>query len=203
MSPRSGGRSAPFSGRHADVIRRLEGRLEARRPLAGVEVRWAAPRSPGYPGWSFLDSTGCRGGEVVATNPNDWNASIIKEFRGNAGRVGGFFAGKPVLLLHHTGAKSGTLRVNPLMYRKEGDNYVVFASQGRAPNKPHWFHNLKANPVCRVEVGTEALEVTARVAEPEEREKIYARQAEEVPQFREHAQQTSRTIAVDVLEPEP
>ncbi len=91
----------------------------------------------------------------------------------------------------------------PRMYRKEGDNYVVFASKGGAPNNPDWFHNLKANPVCRVEVGTEALEVTARVAEPEEREKIYARQAEEFPQFGEYAQQTSRTIPVIVLEPKP
>ena len=137
----------------------------------------------------------------MATNPNDWNASIIKEFRRNAGQVGGFFAGKPVLLLHHTGAKSGTLRVNPLMYRKEGDNYVVFGSKGGAPTNPDWFHNLKANPTCKVEVGTESVEVTARVADPEEREKIYAKQTEEFPQFGEYAHQTKREIPVIVLEP--
>jgi deazaflavin-dependent oxidoreductase (nitroreductase family) len=137
----------------------------------------------------------------VATNPNDWNASIIKEFRANEGKVGGFFAGKPVLLLHHTGAKSGTTRVNPLMYRKEGDNYVVFASKGGAPNNPDWFHNLKANPVSKVEVGTESVEVTARVADPEEREALYAKQAEEHPQFGEYERQTRRKIPVVVLEP--
>lgn len=137
----------------------------------------------------------------MATNPNDWNASIINEFRANEGRVGGFFEGKPVLLLHHEGAKSGTERVNPLMYRKEGDNYVVFASKGGAPRNPDWFHNLKANPICSIEVGSDAIDVTARMASPEEREAIYAKQAEEYPQFAEYAQQTSRTIPVVVLEP--
>ena len=137
----------------------------------------------------------------MARNPHDWNASIINEFRSNAGKVGGYFAGKPVLLLHHTGAKSGTVRVNPLMYRKEGDSYVVFASKGGAPMNPDWFHNVKANPVCKVEVGTESLDVTARIAEPEERAEIYAKQAEDFPQFGEYAQQTRRTIPVIVLEP--
>ena len=137
----------------------------------------------------------------MATNSNDWNGSIIKEFRANEGKIGGFFAGKPVLLLHHTGAKSGTVRVNPLMYRKEGDNYVVFASKGGAPKNPDWFHNLKANPACQVEVGTDSIEVTARVAEPEEREAIYAKQTEEHPQFGEFVKQTTRTIPVVVLEP--
>ncbi|HWD73330.1 MAG TPA: nitroreductase family deazaflavin-dependent oxidoreductase [Actinomycetota bacterium] len=137
----------------------------------------------------------------MATNPNDWNASIIKEFRANAGQVGGFFTGKPVLLLHHTGARSGTLRVNPLMYRKEGDNYVVFASKGGAPRNPDWFHNIKANPDARVEVGDDSLEVTARIADPDERETLYAKQAEEYPQFGEYQHQTRRQIPVIVLEP--
>jgi len=137
----------------------------------------------------------------VATNPNDWNASIIKQFRTNAGQVGGYFTGKPVLLLHHTGAKSGTVRVNPLMYRKEGDNYAIFASKGGTPKNPDWFHNLKANPDAKVEVGNESLDVTARVADPEEREAIYKRQAEEYPQYGEYQQQTRRTIPVIVLEP--
>ncbi len=137
----------------------------------------------------------------MATNPNDWNASIIKQFRTNAGQVGGYFTGKPVLLLHHTGAKSGTVRVNPLMYRKEGDNYAIFASKGGTPKNPDWFHNLKANPDAKVEVGNESLDVTARVADPEEREAIYKRQAEEYPQYGEYQQQTRRTIPVIVLEP--
>jgi deazaflavin-dependent oxidoreductase (nitroreductase family) len=137
----------------------------------------------------------------VATNRNDWNGSIIKEFRANEGKVGGFFAGKPVLLLHHTGARSGTARVHPLMYRKEGDNYVIFATKGGAPTNPDWFHNLKANPAARVEVGTDAVDVTARVAGPEEREALYAKQSEEHPQLGEYAKQTTRTIPVIVLEP--
>jgi deazaflavin-dependent oxidoreductase (nitroreductase family) len=137
----------------------------------------------------------------VATNPHDWNTSIIEEFRANGGKVGGFFAGKPVLLLHHTGAKSGTVRVNPLAYRKEGDNYAVFATKGGSPTNPDWFHNLRANPIVTIEVGDDSIDVTARVADPDERDAIYARQAEEYPHFGEYEKQTRRKIPVIVLEP--
>jgi deazaflavin-dependent oxidoreductase (nitroreductase family) len=80
----------------------------------------------------------------MATN---WNQAIIDEFRANEGRVGGRFEGRPILLLHHTGAKTGTERVNPLAYQQlEDGTWAVFASKGGAPTNPDWFHNVKANP---------------------------------------------------------
>jgi len=132
---------------------------------------------------------------------NDWNKKIIDEFRANQGKVGGMFAGTPILLLHHTGAKSGKVRVNPLAYRAEGDRLVVFASKGGAPTNPDWFHNLRANPRATVEVGTETRDVRARVAEGEERERIWSKQKESMPGFAEYEKKTKRTIPVVILEP--
>src|ERR1700758_1346917 len=97
------------------------------------------------------------------SEPNDWNAKIIQEFRANSGKVGGSFEGAPLLLLHTTGAKTGQERVNPMMYRRVGDSYAVFASKAGAPINPDWYHNLVANPMVRAEIGTQTLDLTARV----------------------------------------
>ena len=77
---------------------------------------------------------------------NDWNAHTIAEFRRNHGKVGGPFQGAPLLLLRHTGARSGKLRVNPVMYLKDGDRYIVFATKAGADTNPDWYFNLKAHP---------------------------------------------------------
>lgn len=132
---------------------------------------------------------------------NDWNKNIIEEFRANEGRVGGRFEGRPILLLHHTGAKSGVERVNPLAYQPLDDGAVaVFASKGGAPTNPDWYYNVVANPKAKVEIGTDTLEVTARVADGEERDRIWERQKELMPGFAEYEQKTSRQIPVIVLE---
>ena len=131
---------------------------------------------------------------------NDFNRQIIDEFRANGGKVGGGFEGRDILLLHTTGAKSGKERVNPLAFRREGDDLVVFGSKAGAPTNPDWFHNLLANPDARVEVGTEAFDVRARVAEGEERERIWADHRREVPAFAEYERKTDRPIPVIVLE---
>ena len=95
---------------------------------------------------------------------SDWNTAIIDEFRASGGKVGGNFAGAPLLLLHTTGAKTGQERVNPMMYRQVGDNLAVFASKAGAPTNPDWYHNLVANPAVTAEIGTQTLPFTARVA---------------------------------------
>src|SRR5947208_9324518 len=121
----------------------------------------------------------------------DWNTKIIEEFRANQGKVGGMFERTPLLLLHHTGAKTGTVRVNPLAYANDGDDrLVVFASKGGAPTNPDWFHNLKANPRATVEVGTDTFEVAARVAEGEERERLWNRQTKMAPGFADYQKKT-------------
>ena len=133
---------------------------------------------------------------------DEWTRKIIEEFRTNDGIVGGPFQGVPILLLHHTGAKSGTERVNPLAYRRDGDNYVIFASKGGAPTNPAWYHNLVANPEALIEVGTDApAKVRARVAAGEERTRIWELQKKEVPGFAGYEAKTDREIPVIVLEP--
>ena len=130
----------------------------------------------------------------------DWNQRIIDEFRANGGKVGGPFEGAPLLLLHHTGAKSGIERINPMMYQAVGDDLAVFASKGGAPNNPDWYRNLIAIPRASVEVGTETFEVKARVAEGEERELIWEKQKRDYPGFADYEKRTSRQIPVVILE---
>lgn len=132
---------------------------------------------------------------------DDWNRKIIEEFRANEGRVGGPFEGAPMVLLHHKGAKSGTERVSPLVYRREGDRYVIFASKGGAPTNPDWFHNLVANPETKIEVGTQVIPVRARVAEGDERETIWTAQKQAMPGFADYEANTTRQIPVVILEP--
>jgi len=132
---------------------------------------------------------------------SDFNARIIDEFRANAGKVGGPFEGAPMLLLHTTGARSGDERVHPLVYRSEGEDLVVFGSKGGAPTHPAWFHNLVANPDATVEVGTRTLPVRARVAEGDERDRIWSAQKADMPGFADYERNTGRTIPVIVLEP--
>ena len=134
--------------------------------------------------------------EDAAKAVNDWNASIIAEFRASEGRVGGSFEGAPVLLLHTTGAKSGTERVNPMMYLNEGGRIYVFASKAGADSHPDWFFNLTANPRVSVEMGTEYFEATAHSLEGDERARIYAIQAQRYPGFAEYEAKTTRTIPV-------
>ncbi|MEA3075662.1 MAG: hypothetical protein QOF60_570 [Actinomycetota bacterium] len=132
---------------------------------------------------------------------NDWNANVIEEFRTNDGKVGGPFEGMPMLLLHHRGRKTGTIRVNPLAYRRDGSNFVIFGSKGGAPTNPDWFHNLLAHPEVSVEVGTDSVPVVARVASGPERERLWSLQKAERPGFADYEQRTSREIPVIVLEP--
>ncbi len=131
---------------------------------------------------------------------NDWNRRIIEEFRGNAGKVGGPFEGAPMLLLHHEGARTGIERVNPLVYQPVGEGFAVFASKAGAPTNPDWYHNLIANPEATVEVGEDTVRVRARVAEGEERERIWAKQKQDRPNFADYEKQTSRQIPVVILE---
>ncbi len=133
--------------------------------------------------------------------PNDWNSKIIEEFRASGGKVGGAFEGAPLLLLHTTGARTGQERVNPVMYRRVGDNYAVFASKAGAPSNPDWYHNLVANPAVRAEIGTQTIDLTARVADSAEREQIWAAQKAEYAGFADYEQKTTRQIPVVILEP--
>jgi deazaflavin-dependent oxidoreductase (nitroreductase family) len=130
---------------------------------------------------------------------NDWNRQLIEEFRANGGKVGGMWAGRPLLLLTTTGAKSGKRYTHPTMYLADGNRLLVFASKGGAPTHPDWYHNLTANPDVTVEVGPETYEATAAVLTGEERDRWYAKQSELYPQFGEYQKKTPRTIPVVAL----
>lgn len=131
----------------------------------------------------------------------DMNQEIIEEFRANGGQVGGRFAGAPLLLLHHTGRRSGVERVNPMMYQQVGEAYAVFASKAGADDNPDWYHNLRANPKAIIEVGTETVPVRARVLDQSEREPIWRTQKTRYPGFQAYEDKTDRTIPVILLEP--
>lgn len=135
------------------------------------------------------------------SDTNDFNSSIISEFRAHGGKVGGNFEGAPLLLLHTTGAKSGKPRTNPVMYLQDGDRFLVFASKAGAPDNPDWFHNIKAHPRVEVEVGTERYAADAEILEGDERDRLYARQAELYPGFAEYQEKTDRVIPVVALNP--
>jgi len=130
---------------------------------------------------------------------NDRNSGIIEEFHTNGGKVGGPFKGRTLLLLTATGAKSGQRRTTPLVYLADGDRLLVFASKGGAPTNPDWYHNLVAHPEATVEVGTETFDVTAAVITGEERDRLYAKQAQLVPWFADYEKKTTRKIPVVAL----
>jgi deazaflavin-dependent oxidoreductase (nitroreductase family) len=129
----------------------------------------------------------------------DWNRSIIEEFRANAGKVGGRFEGRPLLLLHSFGARSRTERVNPLAYATDDGRLIVFASKGGSPTNPDWYYNLVKNRRATVEVGSETFAVEATELHGEERERLWQRQVVLVPAFGEYERRSGRTIPVIAL----
>ena len=132
----------------------------------------------------------------------NFNDKVIKEFRENDGKVGGPFEGAPVLLLHHAGAKTGTERVNPLMYQPVGDSFAIFASKASAPSNPDWYYNLAAHPDTTIELGTGTVRVTAREASPDERGPIWEKQKKLAPGFAEYETNAApRQIPVILLDP--
>ncbi len=131
---------------------------------------------------------------------NSWNSNIIEEFRANQGQVGGDFLGKPVLLLHTIGAKSGQERINPLVYSADGDRLVIIASFAGAPRHPDWFYNILGQRDVTLEVGTETFRARATVTEGDERQRLFNQQAAEMPFFHDYQAKTDRVIPVVVLE---
>lgn len=131
---------------------------------------------------------------------NAFNAKLIEEFRTNNGKVSGMFAGSPLVLVTHIGAKSGERRTSPLVFSRDGDRVVIIASKGGSPKHPHWYLNMKANPQVTVELPGETYEATAVEVTGAERDRLFRAQADQMPNFDEYAAKTSRLIPVIVLE---
>jgi deazaflavin-dependent oxidoreductase (nitroreductase family) len=126
------------------------------------------------------------------------NRQIIEEFRANGGDVAAF-AGTRLLLLTHTGARTGTRYTSPMTYLPDRGRFVVFAANGGRPNNPAWYHNLVANPEAVVEVGRESFPVVATLLDGDERERVWAAQVAAAPLFAELQAKTTRTIPVLAL----
>lgn len=137
----------------------------------------------------------------MSTNFSDFNRRLIGDFRANAGKAtSGPFVGRPLLVLATHGARSGERRETPLVYTRDGDRLVVIASKGGAPTHPAWYHNLVADPMVTVEVGSESFEARAVVAQGDERRRLYDAQAAMMPAFTEYEAKTEREIPVVLLE---
>jgi deazaflavin-dependent oxidoreductase (nitroreductase family) len=134
--------------------------------------------------------------DVDEMNLDEMNRKVIEEFRTTGGQGPAMFAGVPLVLVHHVGAKSGAERIAPLVYFGEGDRIFIYASKGGADENPAWYHNLVANPKTTMELGTETFAVVARVLSGAERDEYYAKQAAVQPQFADYQRKTTRIIPV-------
>lgn len=123
-------------------------------------------------------------------------------YRASGGRIGHRWrGGPPMLLLDHRGARSGARRATPLVYLRDGENLVLIASKGGHPRHPAWFHNLRANPDTTVQVASHRLAVHARVADPSERERLWAKAVEAYAGYEGYQRRTRREIPIVILEP--
>ena len=125
---------------------------------------------------------------------DDFNRNVVEEFRANGGKVGGPFEGGTLLLLHTVGAKSGTPRVSPLAYLTVDGKMLIVGSYAGAPKNPAWVHNLRANPQVHVEVGADSYDVMARELPRDERDRAFAKVADQQPVFGEYQKNTDRAI---------
>ena len=133
----------------------------------------------------------------------DWNRSIIDEFRANAGKVGGPFAGAPMIIVHHVGRSSGKTYETPLVYQPGPNGRMfIFASAAGAPEHPAWYWNLVAAGTAKVEVGEETFEVDVSEVSGAERDAVHEKQKAAMPGFAEYEKKTAgiRTIPVLALD---
>jgi deazaflavin-dependent oxidoreductase (nitroreductase family) len=123
-------------------------------------------------------------------------------YRATNGMIGHRFPGSPpVLLVDHVGARSGTRRTSPLVYARDGENVILVASKGGYPKNPAWFHNLMANPDTTIQIGSHRSAVHARVADPEERKRLWPKVVEVYGGYEDYRKRTDREIPLVILEP--
>jgi deazaflavin-dependent oxidoreductase (nitroreductase family) len=123
-------------------------------------------------------------------------------YRASGGRLGHHLPGcPPMLLLDTVGAKTLAQRSTALAYFEDGSDVVIVASKGGAPKHPSWLHNLRAHPDTTVQIGRERREVHARVASPEERERLWPKAVELWADYASYQKRTEREIPLVILEP--
>jgi len=148
------------------------------------------------------------GARTTITSPEfslsvaDYNESVIEEFRANRGKVGGHWEGRDLLLLTTIGRKSGRRFTTPMVYTRDGERLLVYASNGGARDDPNWFRNVVANPQVTVEVGADTRDATATPLEGEERDRKWAEHTARWPHFADYEREAGRTIPVVALVPQ-
>lgn len=138
--------------------------------------------------------------QVPVDSPVGWVNDHIREYLDSDGAAGHEWRGTTILLLTTIGRKTGTPRRTALIYRQDGDNYVVVASKGGQPTHPAWYFNLSANPEVRVQVKDEEFAARARTATGDERARLWKLMTEVWPDYDQYQARTDREIPVVVLE---
>jgi len=128
------------------------------------------------------------------TDANDFNQGVITEFRANGGKVGGHFENMPMVLVTHTGAKSGVQRTTPLVCSCDGDDVIIIASMGGAPVNPAWYFNMVANTAVHVEFGDQSYDATVVEAEGAERQRLFDAQVADLPFFADYQVKASPRV---------
>jgi deazaflavin-dependent oxidoreductase (nitroreductase family) len=142
------------------------------------------------------DKSQARKAPAIPADMKAFNEKVIKEFRANHGELSGPMAGRSLLLLTTTGARTGRERTTVLGFGRAGDRLVVIASDNGAPAAPDWYHNLLARPIATVELGPDKFKVRAVTVRPDEREEL----AKAVPYLKQQQTLTKREIPIVVLE---
>ena len=125
----------------------------------------------------------------------------VRQYEATAGRVGHDWNGTSILILHTTGRRSGETRKFPLIYGRDGGDYVVVASKGGAPDHPGWYKNLLAHPEAKVQVRGELIAVTARTGTPADKARVWPAMAKQWPDYVAYQRKTPRDIPVVLLRP--
>src|SRR4029077_12151885 len=122
-------------------------------------------------------------------------------YRRSGGKRLGHIRGMPVLLLTTVGRKTGKTRVNPVVYIRDGNNYVIIAANAGADKNPGWFANLQANPQTTIEVDDMTLNANSHKASKEEKARLWPRLVEQAPFFEGYRKKTTRDIPMIILQP--
>jgi deazaflavin-dependent oxidoreductase (nitroreductase family) len=139
-------------------------------------------------------------GDPIYDSPTGWVKRHIDEYVETGGAKGQSWKGTDTLLLTTRGRKTGRLRRTALIYKREGENYVVVASKGGAPDHPAWYLNLTDNAEVSIQVGADLFEGKARTAKGEERERLWSQMSQVWPAYKDYQTKTDREIPIVVIE---
>ena len=137
-------------------------------------------------------------------SPSSWVAEQVELYESSGGTQGTTLrdTGLPVIIVTNRGRKTGAIRKTPLMRVKDGDSYVLVASQGGAPTHPFWYHNLKAHPDVEIRDATDVYPMRVReVTDQDERARLWALAVEAFPPYADYQERAERTIPVFLAEP--